>query len=48
MQVMWFSANSVNDMCFTSQKALVKGLMKNGYDIQFINKETIFSTTVRL
>ena len=44
MQVMWFSANSVNDMCFTSQKALVKGLLKNGYDIQFINKDPPNST----
>ena len=39
MQVMWFSANSVNDMCFTSQRELALGLIKNDYSVQFINKD---------
>ena len=43
MQVMWFSANSVNDMCFTSQRELALGLIKNGYSVQLINKDKVNS-----
>ena len=41
MQIMWFSANSSTDMCFTSQKALINGLASNGYDVQLINQDSL-------
>ena len=40
MKILWFSANSASDLCFTSQHELASGLMNNGYEVQFINKDT--------
>ena len=39
IKILWFSANSAVDMCFTSQRELASGLIKNGYSVQFINKD---------
>ena len=39
IKILWFSANSAGDMCFTSQRELALGLVKNGYSVQFINKD---------
>ena len=39
IKILWFSANSAGDMCFTSQCELALGLVKNGYSVQFINKD---------
>ena len=39
IKILWFSANSADDMCFTSQRELALGLIKNGYSVQFINKD---------
>ena len=39
IKILWFSANSAGDMCFTSQRELALGLVRNGYSVQFINKD---------
>ena len=43
IKILWFSANSADDMCFTSQRELALGLIKNGYSVQFINKDKVNS-----
>jgi len=39
IKILWFSANSADDMCFTSQRELALGLIRNVYSVQFINKD---------
>ena len=40
MRILWFSANSYSDMCFTSQRELVNGLIHSGFEVQLINMDS--------
>ncbi|DAC58011.1 MAG TPA: glycosyltransferase family 4 protein [Candidatus Poseidoniaceae archaeon] len=40
MRILWFSANSYSDMCFTSQRELANGLTNSGLDVHLINEDS--------
>lgn len=37
MKVLWFTARSFTDLCSTTQQALIRGLLDNGFELQLIN-----------
>ena len=39
MKLLWFSANSIDDLCFTSQKYLAEGLQDSKTQVYFINQD---------
>ena len=39
MKLLWFSANSIDDMCFTSQRYMAEGLQDSATDVYFINHD---------
>lgn len=37
MKILWFTARSFTDLCSTTQKALIYGLLEKGFEVQLIN-----------
>lgn len=37
MQVLWLTARSISDLCFTTQQNLIGGLLNQGHQITFVN-----------
>ena len=40
MNIIWFSGRHFGDLCATTQKSLVKGLVEKGHDLTFVNPDS--------